>query len=126
MSIIKRTIFVAATVICCLSNEMPARAFGTVSCSGPNSGFIKAGNQVVCLRQLTPEELEAARNAARAKADAKRRKKALAAAQQRKRQAARHMDIAADNILQPGGRQAYRDALDNYTDAAVRLNQMTR
>ena len=126
MSIIKRTISVAATVICCFGSEMPARAFGSVSCSGPNGGFIQVGNQVECIRQLTPEELEASRSAARAKADAKRRKKALAAAQQRKRQAARQMDIAGDNILQAGGRQAYRDALDSYTDAAVQLNQMTR
>ena len=105
---------------------VPAQAFGPVSCSGQNSGFIQVGNQVECIRQLTPEELEASRRAARAKADAKRRSEALAAAQQRKNQAARQMDIAGDNILLPGGRQAYRDALDNYTDAAVRLNQMTR
>ena len=122
MSIIKRTIFVAATVICCLGNEMPAQAFGPVSCSGPNSGFIQVGNQVECIRQLTPEELEAYRRAVQAKAYANR----LEAAQQSKRQAARQMDIAGDNILLPGGRQAYRDALDNYTDAAVRVIQMNR
>ena len=37
----------------------PKQAFGTVSCDGPNSGFISAGSQKVCLRKLTAEEIKA-------------------------------------------------------------------
>ena len=37
----------------------PTQAFGTVSCEGPNSGFIRARSQKVCLRKLTAEEIKA-------------------------------------------------------------------
>ena len=37
----------------------PTQAFGTVSCDGPNSGFISAGSQKVCLRKLPAEVIKA-------------------------------------------------------------------
>ena len=122
------TAFAAFTLI-----AAPAQAFGPVSCSGPNSGFIQVGNQVECIRQLTPEELKASaeawnrRAARRAAARAERaRREAHQRALANKRRLGREMDRAGDNILQPGGREAYRDALENFLDASVAADQLKR
>jgi len=117
-----KPIFIAAILI----TATPSHAFEAYGCSGAVSGFIKVGNQVKCIRQLSPEELEAALEAAQAKAYRRQHKRAVSEAEARKRRAERRMDIAGDNILQPNGRRNYRRALDNYTDASVDLMRLTQ
>jgi hypothetical protein len=98
----------------------PVQAFGT-SCAGTNSGFIQAAGQTVCLRQLSAEELQAAREAAQQRARdreiAREVKKEHAKMSRDLRVAEDNMDAAKANILQPGGQRAYRRALDSYVDA---------
>lgn len=104
----------------------PCYAFPTVSCDGPNSGFIEVGSQRECLRVMSPEEVQRAREAAQMRAYERRRQRRIAEAEARRDQAERAMDIAGNNIMGPNGRPNYRRALDNYTDASVELKQLTR
>ena len=116
-----KSIFIAAAI---LLISTPSHAFWAVRCDGPKSGFIQVGNQVECIRHLTPEELRAARKAAEAEAYARKRKRVIADAQARRDRAELQMDIAQDNIMEPGGRRNYRRALDSYIDASVDLKKM--
>ena len=118
-----KSIFIAATV---LLTATPSYAFHPVSCGGAKSGFIEVGGQRKCIRQLSPEELQRERDLARARAYERKRKRQIAEAQARRDRAELQMDIAQDNIMEPGGRRNYRRALDNYTDAAVDLKQLTQ
>jgi conjugal transfer/entry exclusion protein len=90
----------------------PASACGT-------GGFIQVGNQVACIRAATPQEMQARRSYIQSQNSRRD-------AEDRVREAAAEMDRAADAIMAPGGRQRYRDALDNYTDARVEQDRLKR
>jgi hypothetical protein len=104
----------------------PASACGT-------GGFIQVGNQVACIRAATAEEMAAHRQLVHERAMRQQAQEAAAARAQRSQdigghvdRAEREMDAAADNILRPGGRQAYRDALETYIDLKVEQRQLQR
>lgn len=106
------------------------------SCSTAN--FIQAAGQTVCIRQMQGEELKIAlqqrearnherykrKQAAIAAQEAKQHEQSRAAAATRNlentRELGRQMDTAVDRISEPGGRERYRDAINAYTDSAVR------
>ena len=71
---------------------------------------------------MTPGEIEAnKRAAAREKATAANRQMQSnkVISQRLLDQMGRDLDTIGDNILQPGGRERYRKALESYTDAAA-------
>jgi hypothetical protein len=99
--------------------------------------FIQVGNQIACIRRMQGEELKVAlaerdaRNAERARkeAEAEDARRAQAARQQRDhdmkvnkentRELGRIMDAAGDRILEPGGKERYREAMDAHRKSAV-------
>lgn len=139
MKLFKATIVTAAFA----SLAAPVQAFGSTNCPG-QGGFIQVGNQVECIRQLTSAEQDAFRVAAQIKASRRRSNIAAAQAEESAKQelkswrqnvnsarkirdaAADQMDLAADNIRQPGGRKAYRNALRDYSSAEANLIRLTR
>ena len=102
----------------------PTQAFGTVSCDGPNSGFISAGSQKVCLRKLTAVEFKAEQEMWAARRFRNKRQKEINAAEQARDAAEKNMDAIGERILEPGGQSAYRRALDDYIDKPVDLDQL--
>ena len=104
----------------------PVNAFG-VPCNGQTSGFIQVGDKTTCIRKLSANQIQAANDAARNRAAAKRARTEAAAAEREfkrsvanTRQLGRNMDQAGDRILEEGGQERYRDALEAYTDASAR------
>ena len=116
-----------------LAGALLASPVNAWPCSSASSGFIRAAGQTICIRKMGAAEIRASEEAYRARVQAEqdavtarlsaqRQQVEQANSKENVRALGRAMDVAGDSILEPGGQERYRDALELYTDAAASHN----